>query len=875
MKIKPTIMIGVGDIGCRIVAIYLNKIKNKYPESLEIVRALGIELESRKDIITHDFYLENLSGFIPAKIAERYYSPDKDDSLYWLYSNVSEDKINRLSETVRSDPMIRPIGRLSLFLKANNIQKVLENFIHEIRLIWKESEEPINFFIISPIFDGLGGGTVFDIAYITRAASVVEKANTTVTGIFIAKSFADDPKASFEDKLKKANLYAFLSELYYFQRTMSFKPLSTIELGVSLTDRLFNICYLLKVNENSKEVPEDTFSSLSSVVEILSIIPLDSARRMVVDQLDNREANFASFGFGILKYNFDIVILRCALRLSYELLEAILDGRIEKHVRDQTLLAKIEDYDAQSIYNDFIKKINENELSQLSKIKWRTIKSIINREDLVGLRSHIFNKKFERIHPLVDNYLLEAKNKLTVEIELDCKGILTGQTNGLIYSKKFLYELSSIIKKFIDTVSKMNEGLASNKSVTEESFNQLISKIKQISERSFLQRLKEAFNRRTYRKRKNLVDEFSSLLLTYARQSVDSCLWPSILNFYREVVDFLKVISEKPEQKALFLHQLLVSIQEDIEKEKNLYSPADSLSQPLLEEEALERMYQTYRPNHEKLIVDFYQNHQDFWTLNEDINNQLKNKIVSYCSACFGALRSMDISALFKTESFVILDGTLNRLYAISKPRTGQEIMDGDGFGERVIIRSGIDKDLFKDAKEKVHFDFEVIDDKDTTEILMVREQYGIKLSKLPEIKELEQAYFELKANDFPLHIIEESAELSLLSHSPEMLSKKTKLFLIGLAAELIFKRDETYFWVDSSGNETELAQGKESAFLIFLEKDEISNKVEQRINEAILTKGKSEMKKSIKNLLKAPNMAAEFTKSEMDLLGEIYGEIN
>jgi len=67
LKLKPTILIGIGEIGCDVVELCRKRLIRTNPEEVRIIRALGIELEAANNSRKRDFHVENLSGFVLLK----------------------------------------------------------------------------------------------------------------------------------------------------------------------------------------------------------------------------------------------------------------------------------------------------------------------------------------------------------------------------------------------------------------------------------------------------------------------------------------------------------------------------------------------------------------------------------------------------------------------------------------------------------------------------------------------------------------------------------------------------------------------------------------------------------------------------------------
>lgn len=875
LRIKPTILIGLGRIGCHTVELYLNKVKEKSPESLHIVRALGIDIYPKEEELPFiNFHVENLAGFIPSKIAEGMILIKQDEPLYWFKSNITPDRISKMGEMVQSDPMIRPIGRLSLFLKINKIHKILKKYIHEIRLIWKERPEQVNIFVISPIFDGFGSGSILDMVYISRSASAIEKVKSSVIGILISKDIGNMSIASLQHGLEVANSYACLREVSHFQETSSYEA-PPIDLVLDLRDKMFNSCYLFNQGKVTKNNETATSSMLASTIGILSMTPQNSTKRLILDQMEKDEPNFASFGIGILSYNSEYLVSFCVRKLCYDLLTAVLNGQIEKQVREQPLSLNIEEYNCTKIQSDFKKRIDENELRELSTIKWSKIKNINDNEELKELRRSLFNEKIVQIHQLMNNHFLEMKNNLFADIESDYNAILNIRTDGMIYFEKSLSEISSAIKRFSDEASRTNKDLASKQDEIEKKSNQLLAEIEKVNKASCFQKIKETFNREWVKRQKKIIEEFSSLFLMYIRQRIDNSCWEAIINFYLEIDGFLKKLDERVNKIKISLNKLLENlIDGDEEKGGKIYDYNPS-SQFLLKKEDLERIYEKFKPETEQIVVDFYNHSHDLYALNNETIHQFQDQLMSICSHYFENLPFADISNILKTEDLIKFEDSLNRLYDFAEPKFGRDVLGKEGFSERVIIQSDIDENLFMNVKEKIDFDFEVIGNGSKEDIVMLREWYGIKLSTVGEMKKMEQEYLDLKMEDFPLHIFKEGYELPFISYPPGVLQNKKKLFLLGQVMRLIKKKEDHYFWVDSTGNITELAQGKENAFLMFIKKDQTAGDIEQRVNQTILDNGKEKLKIMLKNFMKKPEILNELTKRELAVLGEYYRNLN
>lgn len=86
MKFKPTVFVGIGDSGCDIVELAYKRIKESRPNYSQITRALGITFASSNKTKRRSFHVENLSGFVPTKVAQRSNRENREDPLFGLIS---------------------------------------------------------------------------------------------------------------------------------------------------------------------------------------------------------------------------------------------------------------------------------------------------------------------------------------------------------------------------------------------------------------------------------------------------------------------------------------------------------------------------------------------------------------------------------------------------------------------------------------------------------------------------------------------------------------------------------------------------------------------------------------------------------------------
>lgn len=871
MKLKPTILIGIGEIGCDVVELCRKRLIRTNPEEVRIIRALGIELEAANNSRKRDFHVENLSGFVPTKITQRSFAEKKDDLLSWFHSNMNKERLARLNEIIQSDPFIRPLGRLALFLKASIIQKILENFIHDIRLIWKQNEEPIHLIIISPMSDGLGSGAIIDLSFIIRAAANSEKASVNIIAILIAEPSIDQNK---NKQLKEADSYALLMEVSFFQdRRFHYKKLMQKDTMLSEDGKIFNLCYLFNISKDYRTLDETMRSRLSRGIELLILSPQDSARRIMADQVGTAEVNFGCFGTAVLRNNIDDVVSICSKKLSSELLKLILGENFEKEAEKKYLYLNIEDFTPVFIEN-FEKKYDSN-LSTLSKVPWKKIKKI-KKNDLNTLRDNILNEHAGDFEKVFENHFDGVKETLFTNLQLQYMNLLSTPNEGFKGSRMFLEEISGKLELFYNQVEKNVRDMDRNINDTSENFDCLFAKIKQASKWALVELLMDLFNKEWRDQKKELVERFNFLLNDYVKKDFKSRLWKSSCKFYNEIQSVVKNIDVDVRHRGIILNPLSNIFEKEIVEEIDLMSSKKRDWFPIFEAKHIELIYKKYKPKNRDLLDNFRLNNPDFWALIEDNDiDKLKSAILSTCKRYFNHLCSIDITGFLQDESVLSLKEILTRIYSLSSPKIEDGSMDINEFYERIIIMSGIHECWFKNIKEEVCFDSELIfEDKLSNEITMVREWYGIKLSKVPMVKDWEPVYIQLRKEDFPLHTVdkEQCFEIPFISYPVKFFNNMKRVFLVGMAMKCIDIRNGVFWCGVSDRDEIELGTGKESAFLSFIENPDICQWVEECINRRLIDKSKENLRKSMKAFFRESDRNL-FTGKEIEVIGKFYEE--
>jgi len=240
--ITPTLFIGIGGSGKKVLYQLRRLYYEKYAiPALPIMKFIYFDTDvndlttTDPDTIDTAIELDN-SDIIDASIRQDQFE-NLMVNLSGLYPHIAnwfeKDHLEQAATIgiVHGAKQIRALGRLSFFLKYDDLLKQIRN---KVNFSNAEIQESIDFMnnrgIISPLINNTGieivvvgslaggtcSGTLVDIGFLCRSIGL---ANASVTGIFFlpsAFSTLDEKKGGFSYKRAKANGYAALMELNYY-----------------------------------------------------------------------------------------------------------------------------------------------------------------------------------------------------------------------------------------------------------------------------------------------------------------------------------------------------------------------------------------------------------------------------------------------------------------------------------------------------------------------------------------------------------------------------------------------------------------------------------------------------------------------------------
>lgn len=351
--IRPTLLIGLGGTGQKVLVQIKARFQKNYgfvPKDIKFLafdtdpNAEKASLGDKPITLLPDRELINIGGIEPTQILANL---DRHPAIAaW----ITEDKERIPAQAiVAGAKQVRPLGRLSLFWKAetvyNKVQEAFNSLTHldvDISDAINQQTSTItslNVFIISSVCGGTGSGAVLDVAYLVRRA--LEQANISSSFCYINAVLALPSVFPNVEKIGiDSNAFACLSELDYFMEGGDWK----VDYGNPRVGKVefygrppFNICYLVGakneqgrgltgIEEIAPMIAEAVYLQISSQVGVQNNSGFDnvdvlSGRIEERDTQRMRTTAYSSFGTAALLFPFDKILNRLSNELGQNLIK--------------------------------------------------------------------------------------------------------------------------------------------------------------------------------------------------------------------------------------------------------------------------------------------------------------------------------------------------------------------------------------------------------------------------------------------------------------------------------------------------------------------------------------------------------------------------
>ncbi len=230
--IYPTLVVGVGGMGTNAVRAVKRRLRKAWGgESLPaMIQLLALDTEPLINRLDQEPLYADESAYMGKFDATRLVDNLENHpeiARWWNYPSIPLGYIHNGAK------QLRPIGRLSFFRNYVTFKRLLETkyaALDKIRDLEMAQNRrfPVmsNYqlvYIVSSLCGGTGAGMFLDVAHRVRA---LVRSNARVVGIFFLPDVLEEEiNSDLQRRRIKANAYAALKELNYFQETQQFQEL--------------------------------------------------------------------------------------------------------------------------------------------------------------------------------------------------------------------------------------------------------------------------------------------------------------------------------------------------------------------------------------------------------------------------------------------------------------------------------------------------------------------------------------------------------------------------------------------------------------------------------------------------------------------------
>jgi len=517
--IRPSILIGIGGTGQRILMNIRRKIVESYDslDRLPIVGFLVLDTDPEKpilpdvdEVLLHEIAL-NPAEFIHCTVTGTQKLKEEIRSYPELCEWIDR-KVLELGDVTVGAKGIRAIGRLAYFLNYSRIKSAFmglrskvtdkNNMDYMLKTHSIQVESGLNVYIVSSLCGGTGSGTFLDIAFSVK--SWLEGTEHSRIGYFILPGV-------FGTDMTYASGYAALRELNYYSAGHEFEAnWEKDRVGKSIQPPPFDFCYLVD-NRNSRV----TFSRSSDLFDMIAHnIYLEFAHEFgqyKASLKDNVSAvavgldklgcplNYMSLGLASIYFPKERVVNACSYRMARNVVKRWLfsgsstdrmDEYLNHYLDINRLYVDVESQKKNQLKDEMLlgegNKTYYSRVDEEMSISYKGLTKVPDEKkwsEALAKRDEQFQQKFydgdkdpdrwgEFCRGIYKNK--EKKVKATVEkLETDLATMIGNSNEGLVFAKQFIEAFAREMGRYkdyfvtvFDKLSKAEAGF-SNKRVQE------------------------------------------------------------------------------------------------------------------------------------------------------------------------------------------------------------------------------------------------------------------------------------------------------------------------------------------------------------------------------------------------------------------------
>ena len=345
-KVRPTLLIGIGGTGYKIIVRAKARFKETYPpDILEQIRFIVFDTDPNQspvrnsvgELVALDSGIEFIEiGGVPVNDIRR-----NQDSYPEIKAEIDLQRLPRVA-LIRGAKQVRSLGRLAFFHHFQRVTDAIQGALNSILNIASHSDaaasvQSVNVFFVASACGGTGSGSILDLAYLTRhiASTNLGIPDDRIfnNGLLILPEAFKVPVTN--RNVIRANASAMLAELDHFTNYQDFDVTYPNGMRVRDTRPPFNITYLVDaVNKNRLTIQdlnqlapimaEAVFLQTGSYLGGATASAFDNVPTAISTDRHGFLKAYSMVGTSSLRFNSDRMYKACALRLVHRLVSDVL-----------------------------------------------------------------------------------------------------------------------------------------------------------------------------------------------------------------------------------------------------------------------------------------------------------------------------------------------------------------------------------------------------------------------------------------------------------------------------------------------------------------------------------------------------------------------
>lgn len=818
----------------------------------------------------------------------------------------------------------RPIGRLSLLLKAENVRRIIREAMKTLHLIWKkrhkDTKESMDVYIINSLCGGTGSGMFIDLSYIINLAADDEKIKTfQKIGVFLLPSAFSTILSSDLMKRAEANSYAALKELDFFMTEARFDYIPWKGKGRRIDTKPFHACYLMDTTNENELKLEDQSSAMQLIAESLFLKISTQIGRAGAQEENNlfgglgilgnyvsgKITAYSSFGVAFETYPVDDIIRYCSAKLTREIIQTNL---LNNHRGVETIPGEVENYLKglgmliEQLKDQLMTEEKDGKIEKLTiRIGSDRFKDLTDAE-LVGVLKNFVDgyrrERISRFNKAISDQRANLLASFSQKLKDKFHDLINESHKGFPLVKMFIKEIQADFSKKQNTLREMRDGASGIK-------NQL--KERERVRESIMRKIEDAVGgwriRKYSKKVQRLRDEFIGELIKgyhlelqlFTIEQVEQ-IFGELMNQVNECIKDIDSIIRK-----------LSLVYENIDDKRRIVEERSNsitylLGRSVISQDEIEILYHKQVKDKETIALEMITQVGEIYSWKDKKYKDVREEIISFFENKFQVFRKKTIEDLLMGKGFEAPSSDeeefseagrnkpaeiLESLYNRATPFWVYDPTKMDPTGNlghelpeiMVLGTEDEEKTIFKNAESAHKINITSI--KDPTKIAVDRNHHGLPLFALWGMETFEAGYEALLENDAPLHVFKNAANLPKITRplmDEEVSERREIYFLLGRMFKVIYQKGIKFYikrqheFFEDEIEEVEIADSIDRTKDAVLRDVPLVRAIEKNVNGKIEEMGNEQAREFIGNYLRKHRK--DFTRIQMKIVNDYMNKL-